>query len=212
MDHVPLPTLEAGLDHIRCSPADNGSVELIVRRPSPGERESLARALLDPIVGLEGDSWNARQQSHGNGAVKPLNQLAVMNARVAALVAGRPERRQLAGDQLYVDLDLSYANLPPGTRLAIGSAVIEITDVPHRGCGKFLKRFGIDAQRFVNSAAGRELNLRGVNAKVVTGGRVSIGDTVAITGADANAGIALSRARRVDVPRTLQADAPLAGG
>ena len=84
----------------------------------------------------------------------------------------------LAGDQLYVDLDLSYDNLPPGTRLRVGSAVIEVTAQPHRGCGKFVARFGIDAQRFVNSPAGRELNLRGINARIITGGVVQTGDVI----------------------------------
>jgi MOSC domain-containing protein YiiM len=105
-------------------------------------------------------------------------QLNVMNVRAATLVAVDLERRPLAGDQLYLDLDVSTKNLPPGTRLQLGSAVIEITDQPHRGCAKFAARFGADALRFVNSAVGRELNLRGVNAKVVEAGRVTVGDTV----------------------------------
>ena len=172
---VPLATLEAALEHIRRSPADCGAVELIVRRPARGEREELAEALLDPAEGLIGDSWKTRGLASKGGEPDRDRQLTLMNARVAALVAGRPERRQLAGDQLYLDLNLSYSNVPPGTRLGIGSALIEITEPPHRGCGKFLKRFGIDAQRFVNSPAGRELNLRGVNAKIVTGGTVRVG-------------------------------------
>jgi hypothetical protein len=203
MDHVPLATLETALDHIRSSPADSGLVELIVRRPAPGEREQLAEAQLDPAEGLLGDSWKARGLASKDGLPNPDGQLTLMNARVAALVAGRPERRQLAGDQLYLDLNLSYANIPPGTRLRLGSALIEITDLPHRGCGKFLKRFGIDAQRFVNSAAGRELNLRGVNAKIVTGGTVCVGDAVAIVD-----GGGISRAPRAGVQRTYQAASP----
>ena len=90
-----------------------------------------------------------------------------MNARAAALVAGDRERWPLAGDQLYVDLDLSGENLPPGTRLAIGSAVVEVTDEPHTGCKKFSARFGLDALEFVNSPEGRALNLRGINTRVV---------------------------------------------
>lgn len=101
-----------------------------------------------------------------------------MNARVAALVAGHPDRWQHAGDQLFVDLDLSCENLPPGSRLATGSAVVEITDLPHRGCGKFATRFGTDALRFVNSSVGRDLNLRGVNARVIAGGAVRRGDAI----------------------------------
>jgi MOSC domain-containing protein YiiM len=105
-----------------------------------------------------------------------------MNARVAALVASDPDRWQLAGDQLFVDLDLSKRNLPPGTRLVTGSALIEITDEPHTGCGKFAARFGVDAQRFINSQNGRELNLRGVNAMVISAGVVRRGDTIALRG------------------------------
>ena len=206
MDHLPLKTLEAGLDHIRSSPIDNGSVELIVRRPAPGEREELSEALLDPAEGLLGDSWKARWLATKSGEPDPETQLTLMNARVAALVAGRPERRQLAGDQLYLDLNLSYDNIPPGTRLEIGSALIEITEPPHRGCGKFLKRFGIDAQRFVNSAAGRELNLRGVNARIVTGGTVRAGDNVTKVN-----GAGISRAPRTGARRTIPAAAPPAG-
>jgi MOSC domain-containing protein YiiM len=105
-------------------------------------------------------------------------QLTLMNARVAALVAGHRERWALAGDQIFVDLDLSTDNLPAGTRLAAGTALIEITDEPHRGCGKFVARFGKDALRFVNSAVGRQLNLRGVYAKVLVGGVVRTGDVL----------------------------------
>ncbi len=105
-------------------------------------------------------------------------QLNVMNARVVALVAVDPDRRALAGDQLYVDLDLSVDNLPPGTRLALGSAVIEVTDQPHKGCAKFSTRFGVEALRFVNSEEGRARRLRGLNAKVVVGGTVRVGDPI----------------------------------
>jgi len=101
-----------------------------------------------------------------------------MNARAAALVAGSRERWPLAGDQLYVDLDLGLANLPPGTRLYVGSAVIQVTAEPHRGCGKFSRRFGVDAMRWVNSAVGRELNLRGINARIVRPGTVRPGDPI----------------------------------
>jgi MOSC domain-containing protein YiiM len=105
-------------------------------------------------------------------------QLTLMNARSASLIAGQPERRQLAGDQFFVDLDLSVQNLPPGTRLKLGEATIEITAIPHRGCGKFSSRFGVDALKFVNSEVGRALNLRGVNARIVEGGVVRPGDPI----------------------------------
>ena len=170
MDHLTLPELQAGLEQIRRSPRDRGSVELIVARPAEGERELLEVGTLDETVGLIGDRWSDSD---------PRTQLTLTNARVVALVAIDPDRRALAGDQLYVDLDLGGENLPPGTRLSVGEAVIEVTDVPHTGCGKFIKRFGVDAQKFVNSPAGRELNLRGINARVITGGEVRVGDTIA---------------------------------
>ena len=165
-----MAELEAGLEQIRRSPRDRGSLELIVARPAEGERELLEIGMLDETVGLIGDRW-----SDGD----PRTQLTLTNARAVALVAIDPDRRALAGDQLYVDLNLGGENLPPGTRLSVGEAVIEVTDVPHTGCGKFIKRFGVDAQKFVNSPAGRELNLRGVNARVLTGGEVRVGDTIA---------------------------------
>jgi hypothetical protein len=179
VEHLTTAALEAGIEDIRRSPADHGRVELIVRRPAVDEREVLTEATLDPTVGLVGDTWPVRGSTRtADGSSHPDMQLNLMNARTAALVAVLPDRRQLAGDQLYVDLDLSVANLPPGTRLELGSAVIEITDQPHLGCKKFSARFGLDALRFVNSPAGRELRLRGANARVVIGGTVRAGDAI----------------------------------
>ena len=177
--HLSLAELERGLDEIRRSPADGGALALIVRRPARGERETLETGELDAGVGLVGDNWLAR----GSSATKdrsahPDMQLNIMNARAAALVAQDPGRWALAGDQLYVDLDLSTANLPPGSRLAIGAALVEITAQPHLGCAKFISRFGADAMKFVNSPIGRELHLRGVNAKVVRGGTIRRGDRI----------------------------------
>jgi hypothetical protein len=177
--HRSADELFAGVDDIRRSPADDGRVELIVRRPVTDEREVLVEAELDLTEGLVGDRWRTSSSSKtADGSAHPDMQITMMNARCAALVAVEPERRALAGDQLYVDLDLSGENLPPGTRLEIGSAVIEITAIPHPGCAKFAKQFGRDATRFVNSPVGRALNLRGVNAKVVVAGTVKTGDTV----------------------------------
>ena len=179
MEHPTAAMLAAGLDAIRGSPSDHGPVQLIVRRPAEDAREVLPEARLDRIEGLAGDTWRARPSNlTPDRSPHPDLQLTLMNARVAALVAGGDERRQLAGDQLYVDLDLSEANLPPGTRLTLGSAVIEISDKPHRGCRKFADRFGQEALMFVNSPVGRELRLRGVNARIVATGTVRVGDTI----------------------------------
>jgi hypothetical protein len=171
--------LSDGLPEIRRSPRKSGAVELIVRRPAVEQREVVEEARLDLVQGLVGDCWSTRgSKSMPDGSANPDAQLTLMNARVAALVAGERDRWSLAGDQLYVDLDLSGGNLPPGTRLEIGSAVIEVTAIPHTGCGKFVRRFGVDALKFVNSPVGRELNLRGVNAKVVVPGTVRAGDEI----------------------------------
>jgi MOSC domain-containing protein YiiM len=105
-------------------------------------------------------------------------QLNLINARALALIAQDEERWQLAGDQLIVDLDLSKENLPPGTQLALGTAIIEVTAQPHTGCNKFAARFGVDAAKWVNSPAGKELQLRGINARVVQPGKIRVGDAV----------------------------------
>src|SRR5688572_14225768 len=174
-----LAALAECLPHIRQSPQHEGTLALIVRRPQVDAREVLAEGELDTVEGLVGDTWSQRGSSRtADGSPHPDMQLNLMNARVVEAVAGTMKRWPLAGDQLYVDLDLSQANLPPGTHLAIGSAVIEITPQPHTGCGKFSARFGVDALKFVNSPEGRMLGLRGVNAKVISPGRVRTGDPV----------------------------------
>lgn len=171
--------LDAGLPGIEASPDDRGVLQLIVRRPAEGVRESLTAGELDTVEGLVGDTWKRRPSSRtADGSAHPDMQINVMNARAIALIAQSPERWALAGDQLYVDLDLSEDNLPAGTRLQIGKAVIEVTPQPHTGCGKFIERFGLDAQKFVNDARGRALRLRGLNAKVVTPGTIRVGDAV----------------------------------
>jgi MOSC domain-containing protein YiiM len=175
--HLTPAELEAGLATIEEAPKDQGTVELIVRRPAVEEREIVEEAQLDLERGLVGDTWSTRGRSGG----RPANtkaQVTVMNARATALVARERERWPLAGDQLYVDFDISDANLPPGSRFAIGSAVLEVTDDPHTGCKKFSSRFGLDALIFVNSPEGRALNLRGINTRVVQAGAVRVGDAV----------------------------------
>lgn len=194
--HLSMDALEAGLDLIRDSPADRGVLHLIVRRPRMGEREILEQGRLDPADGLVGDSWRARAARASAGSPSPDTQINVMNARVAALVAREVSRWALAGDQLFIDLDLSEANLPSGTRLALGSAIVEITDEPHTGCSKFAARFGMDAMRFVNSPLGRRLRLRGINAKVVQAGTIRVGDVVS----KASSVVSSARNRRLEVP------------
>jgi MOSC domain-containing protein YiiM len=179
LQHVELTGLEKALDQIREAPADGGTVELIARRPAEDEREVLTEAYLDARDGLEGDTWRARGSSRTpDGGPNLEAQLTLMNARAAAAIAGERERWALAGDQLYVDLDISCANLPPGSRVQIGSAVIEFSEAPHTGCAKFSARFGNDALRFVNSPTGRELRLRGANCRVVKAGTVRPGDAI----------------------------------
>jgi hypothetical protein len=179
MDHLSAAALDAGLDQIRAAPRDVGRVELVVRRPATDEREVLAEGTLDRHEGLVGDTWQARGSSRTpDGGPHPDMQLNIINARVSTLIARHPSRRALAGDQLHLDLDLSEENLPPGTRLEVGTALIEITDQPHRGCAKFAERYGRDALRFVNFEVGRQLRLRGANAKVVRPGVVRPGDVV----------------------------------
>jgi len=172
-----LETLEAGLDHIRQSPKDRGRLELIVRRPVPEQREVIEAGQLDLIQGLVGDNWRSRGSKHTPDGTADLNrQLTIMNSRLIALLAGEKENWQLAGDQLFIDLDISIQNLSPGVRLAIGEAIVEISDQLHSGCAKFSGRFGSDALRFVNSRGGRELRLRGVNTKIVQPGLIHVGD------------------------------------
>ena len=178
-NHRTREELEAGLPEIFRAPREIGSLEMIARRPAVGEREVVDQAQLDSVAGLVGDSWLCRgSRSTPDGKAHPDMQLNVMNSRVIAMIAGEKTRWGLAGDQLYVDFDISAANVPAGTQLAIGSAVIEVTDQPHTGCAKFVQRFGVDAMKFVNSPNGRKLHLRGINARVVVPGRIQAGDRV----------------------------------
>jgi hypothetical protein len=185
MQHRTTAELEAALGDIRAAPKGVGVVDLVVARPAEGEREVLAEGALDISIGLVGDNWGTRSSSRTpDGGAHPEMQLNVIGSRLSRFVAVDPERRMLAGDQLHVDLDLSEENLPPGTRLALGTAVIEVTAQPHTGCAKFVERFGGDAMRFVNSPVGRQLRLRGLNAKVVVAGTVRPGDEVRKVSAD----------------------------
>ncbi len=178
--HLNTEQLEAGLDHIRSSPADSGRLLMIVRRPDIDQREVLADGALDVDVGLVGDTWMDRgSTSTPDGSSNPEAQITIINSRALDLMARSEDRWQLSGDQLVVDMDITMENLPAGTQLSIGSAVIEISEKPHTGCVKFADRFGNDALRFVSTPLGRDMRLRGVNTRVVQSGTIRTGDTVA---------------------------------
>ena len=184
--HRTAEELTAFLPTLQNAPRDVGTLELVVRRPAPAEREVLEEGELDLAVGLVGDSWSTRPSSRTeDGRAHPDMQLTIMSSAVIGFLAGDPRRRALAGDQLYVDLDLSHDNLPAGSLLTIGDlrgggAVVEVTDQPHRGCAKFVHRFGAEAMRAVNDRQGRRRRLRGLNARVVVPGRVRPGDPVTV--------------------------------
>ena len=183
MNQQSTKQLAAGLEHIRRAPRDRGALQMIVRRPDVGQREPLQRGVLDVEEGLVGDNWHRRGSRHtDDGLAHPDMQLNIMNSRVAELVSGSRERWELAGDQLFVDMDLSDENLPPGTQLELGTALLEVTAVPHLGCKKFVARYGLDAMKFVNSGRGKQLNLRGINARVLRSGTVSVGDELSKVG------------------------------
>ena len=177
--HLAMGALTAGLEDIRQSPRSMGVLELIVRRPQTETREVLDMGELDLVEGLVGDNWQRRGSSQtADGSAHPDMQLTVTNARLMALVAQDKQHWPLAGDQLYIDFDLSVNNVPPGTRLSLGAAVIQITEPPHTGCKKFAARFGLDALKFISSPVGKQLQLRGVNAKVIRPGAIRVGDAV----------------------------------
>jgi hypothetical protein len=177
--HRTWDELRAALDVIRQAPADHGTVRLVVRRPEENLREVLDEGLFEEADGLSGDTWRLRQSRRtSDGSPHPDMQLTLMGVRAIAAISPDETRWPLAGDQLFVDLDLTQVNLPPRTRLQVGEAVLEVTEQMHTGCGKFVERFGLDAMKWVNSPEGRELNLRGIYAKVVVAGRVRPGDAV----------------------------------
>jgi MOSC domain len=176
--HLTMQELEAALEHLRQAPKDDGLLQLIVCRPEVDQRREMDQAELDPVKGLIGDNWIVRGSSRtADGSAHPEMQINIMNARVTALVAQEKERWSLAGDQLYIDMDLSKENLPAGSRIQVGSAVLEVSHLPHTGCHKFVARFGLEAMKFVNSEVGKQLCLRGINAKVVQAGIVKVGET-----------------------------------
>jgi len=179
--HLTTDELLGALDHVRAAPSDAGTLQLIVRRPDIEQREVLDQGFLDLDEGLAGDGWRARGSRHtADGSPEHGRQLTLISARAVDLFAGGDKARWSdAGDQLYVDLDLSEANVPAGTQLVIGDAVVEVSELPHTGCAKFNQRYGRDVSRFVNSPEGIALHLRGINAFVVTPGAIAVGDKVA---------------------------------
>lgn len=174
--HQTTAELESKTENILAAPKDAGPIEMIVRRPGENEREVVESGVLTSEGGLVGDSWIDRVDEEGNPHMAA--QLTLMNARVADAVAVSRDRWPLAGDQVYIDMDISHENLPAGSRIQVGDAVVEISDVPHTGCAKFAGRFGKEALRFANVGAGRDNRFRGVNAFVVEGGSFSVGDKV----------------------------------
>ncbi len=177
--HLSMAELQAGLAELSASPQDNGTLQMIVCRPNKGERLVMQRAELHLTAGLVGDNWQARgSQTTEDGRAHPEMQIAIMNSRIIHLIAQDQSRWPLAGDQLFIDLDLSDENLPPGQQISIGTAILEVTAIPHNGCAKFAERFGADAARFVNSAEGRQFHQRGINTQIVQHGSICVGDTV----------------------------------
>jgi MOSC domain-containing protein YiiM len=177
--HLSLEELREGLSEIRRSPKDRGTLRGIVIRSETDARSALPQCELSPELGVHGDNWaKGCWMSLPDGRPHPDVQVTIMNARTIALIAQDEARWPLAGDNLFIDLDLSADNLPPGTRLSVGTALLEITAVPHKGCSKFAARYGINATRFVNSRDGLRLHLRGIYARIVERGVITVGDMV----------------------------------
>jgi hypothetical protein len=177
--HIETNVIQDALDELGVSPQDNGTVEMIVRRPNHGEREILQEAHFSTDTGLDGDNWLTRgSKNTEDGSAHPGMQVAIMNSRVIQAIEPDKSRWSMAGDQLFLDLDLSAENLPIGQQIAIGNVILEVSEMPHNGCGKFTERFGSAATHFVNSKEGRANRRRGVNARVVQGGTLRMGDKV----------------------------------
>lgn len=171
--------IEAGLSHILASPQDQGTLEAIVIRPEENERELRKLVYLTPECGVEGDRWATSSSLRlADGRPDPRVQVSLMNFRILRMIAGDEDRMCLAGDNLIVDLDLREANVPVGQKLAIGEAVVQVTEVPHTGCKKFANRYGEDATRFINAAERKSLHLRGLYARVLQAGTVQVGDVI----------------------------------
>lgn len=177
IEHRSFADLETGLENIKKSPRDNGMLYMIVVRPMKRERAVPWYCNLTPAVGLEGDHWSQGSwKSLPDGSPDPHVQVTIMNSRCLDLIATAKERWPLAGDNLIVDMDLSISNLPPGQKLSIGSAILEVSDIPHTGCMNFRDRFGVEALKFVSTKEARNLRLRGIFASVIKAGEIRVGD------------------------------------
>jgi MOSC domain-containing protein YiiM len=179
LEHLSAVELEQCLPDVLASPADNGRLISIFVRPAPNERRALTTALLSPERGIEGDRWVRDSGHKSHDEPDPRCQVSLMNSRYLRTIAGNDEAMCLAGDNLIIDLDLSEANLPAGSQLAIGdNVIIEITDLSHTGCGKFQNRYGKEVRTFTNNERGKALHLRGRYARIVTAGTINVGDSV----------------------------------
>jgi len=179
INQLSIEELNVHLDHIRQSPAHEGRVELIVRRPRDDEREIVESAEISVELGMAGDNWKTRGSKHSmDGSASPAMQITIMNSRMISALANDKSGWAPAGDQFFVDMDLSETNLPVGTRIQLGTAILEVSEKPHTGCRKFTARYGSDATKFVNSPEGRRLRLRGINTQVIKSGIVRIGDVI----------------------------------
>ena len=171
--------LEQGFEHIKNAPSDHGKLELIVARPEEDQRLEMEEGRLDEEKGLLGDNWYSRGSSRTkDGSAHPEMQINMMNSRVIDLITENKQQWKLAGDQLYVDFNLHKDNVPPGTQLSIGEAILEVTPEPHTGCKKFSQRFGVEALKFISTKEGRQWQMRGINARVVKSGSIKTGDTI----------------------------------
>ena len=179
MKHLTLTEIEAGMDWVLAAPDTVGRVEALVVRPAVDQRVSHTQVMFSPEQGVTGDNWlTSCWKKLPGGESDPEVQVAIMSARMIEVLTRDKSRWPLAGDQLFVDFDLSVVNLAVGNRLQVGAAVLEITAEPHRGCRKFSQRFGAEAKAFVNSKQGDAYRLRGVYAKIVSAGEVRVGDDI----------------------------------
>jgi len=179
MVHKDLEALQNGFEHIKRSPTDQGTLELIVIRPEEDQRKELENGILDETQGLIGDNWASRGSSKTtDGSAHPGMQINIMNSRIINLITAEKSDWKVAGDQLFVDFNLNKDNVPAGTQLSIGDAILEVTSVPHTGCKKFSERFGVEALKFISTPEGRQWQLRGINARVVKSGKIKVGETI----------------------------------